>query len=161
MSRVLIAAGTEIHGNGEDKVDPRIEAELEKRRPENMLSRRNAVYVRELCDFSRCGIINSGYIHRVRLIGKTQRHDLNWIGPMQKALLRQKYNGNLPSVMKSYPDWTDELVERCCTQYWEGAASDDPVWEWLAPSFTVLEALSDQPVAVSATKGGWTSPRGT
>ena len=143
------------HGNGKDKVDPRIEAELEKRRPCDMLSRRDAVYARPISDFSRCGIVNSGYIYRVHLNGKTQRHDLSWIGPMQMALLKQKYAGTLSEGMKKHPDWTSELVERCCANYWAGADSGEAVWECLARSFTVLEALSDQPVTVGATKGGW------
>lgn len=155
MSADPLAVGAEIPGNGRDKVDPGIEAELEKRRPSEMLSRRDAVYARSISDFSRCGIVNSGYIYRVHLNGKTQRHDLNWIGPMQMALLKQKYAGKLSEGMKKYPDWTDELVERCCANYWAGAESGEAVWECLAQSFTVLEALSDQPIAVGATKGGW------
>ncbi|HJP67633.1 MAG TPA: hypothetical protein VJ846_01930 [Sphingomicrobium sp.] len=155
MSANALAVGAEIPGNGKDKVDPRIEAELEKRCPSGMFSRRDAVYARPISDFSRCGIVNSGYIYRVRLNGKTQRHDLSWIGPMQMALLKQKYAGQLSAGMKKYPDWTDELVERCCTNYWAAADSGDAVWECLAPSFTVLEALSDQPIPVAATKGGW------
>jgi hypothetical protein len=90
MSANPLVVGTEIHGNRKDKVDPRIEAELEKRRPSDMLSRRDAVCARPISDFSRCGIANSGYIYRVHLNGKTRRHDLNWIGPMQMALLKQK-----------------------------------------------------------------------
>jgi hypothetical protein len=43
MSANPLAAGAEIHGNGKDKDDPRIEAELEKRRPNDKLSRRDAV----------------------------------------------------------------------------------------------------------------------
>jgi hypothetical protein len=74
---------------------------------------------------------------------------------MQMALLKQKYAGSLPEAMKKYLDWTDDLVERCCVNYWAGADSGEPVWECLAPSFTVLEALSDRPVVVGETKGGW------
>jgi hypothetical protein len=69
MSTNPLAVGAHIAGNGKDKVDPRIEAELEKCRPSGMLSRRDAVYARPISDFSRCGIVNSGYICRVRLNG--------------------------------------------------------------------------------------------
>jgi hypothetical protein len=41
--------------------------------------------------------------------------------------------------MKKHPGWTDELVERCCTNYWAGADSGEAVWECLAQSFTVLD----------------------
>ena len=81
-----------------------------------MLSRRDAVYARPQADFSRCGIINAGYIHRVRLAGTPQRHDLNWLRPLQMALLKEKY----PKKFKHYPDWTGALAEECCTGYWWG-----------------------------------------
>jgi hypothetical protein len=158
MSARRLAVGEEVHGNGKDKIDPRVEAELEKRRPKDMLSRRDAVYARPLSDFSRCGIVNAGYIYRVCLKADPQLHDLNWIGPMQLALLKEKYAAKLPEKVKKYPDWTNELVERCCDNYWQGAESDAPVWEALNPSFTVLEILSNQPVPVGATKGGWPAP---
>jgi hypothetical protein len=115
-----------------------------------MLSRRDAVYARPQADFSRCGIINAGYIHRVRLAGTPQRHDLNWLRPLQMALLKEKY----PKKFKHYPDWTGALVEECCTGYWWGVPSNSPVWECLARSFIVEEVLSDRPVNVSNTKGG-------
>jgi hypothetical protein len=158
MSAKPLAVDEEVPCNGKDKIDPRVEAELEKRRPDKMLSRRDAVYARPLSDFSRCGIVNAGYIYRVRLNGTLQYHDLNWIGPMQLALLKEKYVTKLPEKVKVFPDWTDELVERCCSNYWSGSESEAPVWEALAPSLTVLEILSDQPITVSATKGGWPSP---
>jgi hypothetical protein len=155
MSATPLAVGAQIPGNGKDKIDPRIEAELEARRPKGMLSRRDAVYARPVPDFSRCGIISAGYIYRVRLAGIPQRLDLNWLGPMQQALLKEKYIATRPDGFGHFPDWTDDLVERCCAGYWGGTASEEPVWECLAPSFTVVEVLSDRPVDVAQTRGGW------
>src|SRR5215207_4985614 len=120
-----------------------------------MLSRRDAVYARPLSDFSRCGIVNTSYIYRVHLNGTPQYHDLNWIGPMQLALLKEKYATKLPEKITAFPDWTEYLVEHCCGNYWSGAESEAPVWEALALSLTVLEILSDRPITVGATKGGW------
>jgi hypothetical protein len=57
MSADLLVVGTKIPGNGKDKVNPRIEAELEKRRPSGLLSRKDAVYARPISNFSRCGIV--------------------------------------------------------------------------------------------------------
>ena len=51
MSTKPLAVDEEVPGNGKDKIYPRVEAELEKRRPETMLSRRDAVYARPLSDF--------------------------------------------------------------------------------------------------------------
>jgi hypothetical protein len=157
MSTAPLSVGTEIRGNGKDKIDSRIENELEARKPAGMLSRQDAVYARPVPDFSRCGIINAGYIYRVRLTGIPQRHDLNWLGPMQQALLKEKYLSQYPERFEHYPDWTDDLIAKCCSAYWEGAESDSPMWESLAPSFTVVEILSDRPVNVTETRGGWSS----
>ena len=159
MSRAVLAIGDEIKGDGGDKIDRRIEDELQARKPAGMLSRRDAVYARPAPDFSRCGIMDAGYIYRVRPTGAPQRHDLNWLGPLQMALLKQKYLSQYPERFKDYPDWTDDLVEECCSAYWSGTESDSPVWECLAPAFTVEEILSDRPVNVTETRGGWPPPR--
>lgn len=146
--------GQEVPGNGRDKIDPRIEDALEATKPDGMLSRRDAVYFRPGPDFSVCGIVNAGYIYAVEPVGNVQKHDLMWIGEMQKALLKEKYPDR--AYFQCYPDWDDALIEKCCDAYWKGTASDSPVWEYLSPSFTVAEILSDKPVIASATKGGWT-----
>ena len=153
MSAAPLPVGTEIQGNGKDKIDSKIEDALEAHKPADMLSRRDAVYARPEPDFSRCGIINAGYIHRVRLNGTPQRLDLNWLQPMQKALIKEKYRIQYPGRFEHYPEWTDATVEACCTAYWSGKPSDSPVWECLAPSFSVEEVLSNGPVNASETKG--------
>src|SRR6266478_7488140 len=81
--------------------------------------------------------LNAGYIHRVRLTGTPQRHDLNWLLPMQMALFKEKYRIQYPERSKHYPEWTDALIEECCAGYWSGEASDSPVWECLALTFIV------------------------
>jgi len=153
ISPKLYAVGGQIRGNGKDKVDPRIEEELQARKPDGFLSRRDAMYCRPTTDFSRCGIVNAGYIYRVKPEEPLQRHDLNWIGDMQKALLKLKHPNE--RLIRNYPAWTDELVERCCVPYWKQEASDSPVWEFLTPSITIEEVLSDSIVDASNTKGGW------
>jgi hypothetical protein len=120
-----------------------------------MLSRRNAVYARPVTDFSRCGIVSSGYIYRVQLTGTPERHDLNWLKPLQKAQLKSKYLSMYPDRFKHYPEWTEELIEKCCSAYWKGIESESPVWEYLAPSLIIAEILSDRCVDVTETRGGW------
>jgi hypothetical protein len=73
MSRAVLAIGCEIKGDGGDKIDRRIEDELQARKPAGMLSRRDAVYARPAPDFCRCGIMDAGYIYRVRPTGAPQR----------------------------------------------------------------------------------------
>jgi hypothetical protein len=68
MSAAVISAGSRVSGNGTDKVDPCIEAALEKARPSSMLDRRSTIYMRETPDFAQCGIVNEGYIYRVKPI---------------------------------------------------------------------------------------------
>jgi hypothetical protein len=153
MSANIYTAGDEIRGNGRDKVDARIEDELEARRPDDALSRRDAVYCLESTDFTVCGVVEPGYIYRVEPSGEPQRRDFAWIGEMQKALLRIKYPQY--KEMNKYPDWNADLIEKCCSGYWSGAATQTPGWEFLAPSCTVVEVVSSELVDPKKTKGGW------
>lgn len=157
MSAKPLSIGDTIKGNGRDKIDPRIEAELETRKPTHALSRRDAIFARPTTDFSRCGIVNDGYIYRVTLEGAPQKYDLSWLGPMQMALLKQKHLATNPGFA-IYPGWTPDLIDKCCSGYWSGAVSDSPVWECLAPALTVQEVLSDRLINITETKGGWPAP---
>jgi hypothetical protein len=151
MTARPLSVGDDIKGNGNDKVDSRIEEELEKRRPANAMSRRDAVYLLQHTDFTTCGVVNPGHIYRAEPTGELQQRDLSWIGEMQKALLKIKY----PDTLKKYPDWNDGLIERCCSGYWTGAATASPDWEFLSTGCTVREVLSDKLVDPKKTKGGW------
>lgn len=154
MSAKRLCVADIIRGNGRDKIDQRIENELEARRPPFALSRRDAVFARPSTDFSLCGILSDGYIYSVAPEGAPQRYDLNWIGPMQLALLKEKHGAAHPSFNR-HPDWSPDLIGRCCPGYWSGTASSSPVWECLAPAATVIAILSDRPVSVTETRGGW------
>lgn len=158
MSPCPYVVGDEIIGNGRDKVDARIENELEKRRPRDALSRRDAVYCLESTDFTICGVVSPGYIYRVAPNGEPQRRDFAWIGEMQKALIRIKYPQSI--VMKKYPEWNADLIEKCCSGYWSGAGTQEPGWEFLTESFSIIEVLSTDLVDPKSTKGGW-RPSGT
>lgn len=156
MNTRLLVDGDEIVGTRTDKVHPRIEEALDARRPSHLLSRRDAVYTLKGTDFSRCGIINPGYIYRVGANVEPQLHDLAWIGPMQKAILKEKYVNR--EGMKNYPDWSSDLADDCCKNYWAGTPSSDPTWEALFPRCVVIAKLSDDRVDPASTKGGWKIP---
>jgi hypothetical protein len=64
--------------------------------------------------------------------------------------LKLKY----PDKLKDYPDWNDNLIERCCSAYWSGEATASPGWEFLTTSCTVREVLSEDLVDPKKTKGG-------
>lgn len=155
MSPSTYSVGDEIHGNGRDKVDPRIEDALEARRPNGALSRRNAVFCLEHMNFSLCGVANPGYIYRVASSGEPQRRDFAWIGEMQKALLRLKYPQY--EEMNKYPEWDENLIARCCVGYWSETATTVPGWEFLTPSCTVVEVVTDELVDPKKTIAGWRS----
>lgn len=153
MSSNVRAVGDEIRSNGRDKVDPRIEAELEARRPKDALSRRDAVYCLQSTDFTICGVVSPGYIYSVEPSVEPQMRDFAWIGEMQKALLKLKYPDDI--LVKKFPDWNADLIEKCCSGYWSGAAMKTPGWEYLAPSCTVVEVISGELVDPKKTRGGW------
>jgi hypothetical protein len=153
MSPHVYSVGEVIPGNGRHKVDPRIENELEARRPDSALSRRDAVYFLESTDFTICGVVKPGYIYRVEPNAEPQKRDFAWIGEMQKALLKLKYPDDI--LVKKFPDWNAALIESCCSGYWSGTAKQAPGWEFLAPSCTVVEVVSSELVDPKKTKGGW------
>lgn len=155
MSPCLLRVGDVVRGNGRDKVDPKIEAALETARPVSAICRRDAVYCVALPDFNKCGIVSPGYIYRVTPEGLTERYDLAWIGPMQKALVKEKHGKEVPGRFADYPDWTDDLVASCCAGYWSGVATDDANWEHLAPALNITGIVADRFVDPSETKGGW------
>ncbi|NVK34262.1 MAG: hypothetical protein HWE23_07270 [Rhodobacteraceae bacterium] len=157
MSPSTYVVGDEIFGNGRDKVDARIEDELEKRRPDGAFPRRGAVYCLESTDFTTCGVVSSGYIYQVVPSGEPQRRDFSWIGEMQKALLRLKYTQY--ERMKEYPEWSPDLIEKCCSGYWNGEATNTPGWEYLTSSCTVVEVVAGELIDPKSTNGGW-RPRG-
>lgn len=153
MSATIHAVGTTLTGNGKDKVDPAIEDALERYRPDHLLDRRSAVYTLTRSDFSRCGITQPGYIYEVSSTVEPQIHDLGWIGPMQMALIKQKY----PTLahLKKYADWSDGLVQSCCENYWSAANTNNPTWEALFEQCIVKKQLSDEAVDPSKTKYGF------
>jgi hypothetical protein len=157
MSPAKWPVGHQLMGNGRDKVDPRIEVALEARRPPAFLSRRQAVFVRPIPDFQFCGLTVSGYVYRVTTEGTLALHDLCWTGEMEMALKKLQYPTEL--LVKNFPDWSEELLRKCCDAYWLGEASQKPIWECLAAAAVIVEMLSDQPVTVAETKGGWQKPR--
>jgi hypothetical protein len=135
MSGKAFAPGDVICANGQEKLSPELEDPLEAHRPTSAAARRNFFYCRPNTDFHRCGIVDPKYIYRVEPTGEREQpqvHDLAWIGDMQLALLKQKHGAAHAAYIARYPDWSDDLVRRCCEGYWVGETGD-PVWEYLFP----------------------------
>lgn len=156
MSSIDHPVGRILHGNGRAKVAVEIEEALERHRPPDCLDRLNSVYSMETPDFSMLGL-NAGYIFKVEIDHDFQRHDAYWIGQLQLAHLKPKYRGR-PYVSAKWPDWTEDFVADCCTKYWRGEASTQPLWELLSKQAAVKERLSTAMVVASTTSGGWHVP---
>ena len=154
--------GDIICANRQEKLPPEFEEPLEASRPPTSLPRRDFVYTVRTRSLTGAGIVSTKYIYRVEPAGKDQRpqvQDLAWIGPMQLARLKQKYGHKYLEAGK-FPEWTDELVKRCCNRSWSGApADDDLVGEYLFPCVRVVEIISDQLVDPKSTKTGWPPPK--
>lgn len=113
-----------------EKGFPLLEALLEQRRPEDKLSRKKAVNMRNDRDFSMMGIdtFDLGFVHQVEPNGSVTEHDVAWIG----ALQRRQLNGTV-TLKDKYPNLSDnELVDK----YWSGVRSSSPSME-----FHTLEAV--------------------
>jgi hypothetical protein len=157
MSSTLYEVGNLVSGNGRDKVDPRIEEAMEARRPAGRLSRRDAVFVRPIADFERCGLTKPGYVYEIGTTVEPDVYDLAWTGEIEKSLLKQKYDYE---YLRTYPDWGNELLDRCCGAYWRGEATVQPIWEGLVPSVKVVKILTKTPVTVEQTRGGLPAAEG-
>ncbi|HEY8161976.1 MAG TPA: hypothetical protein VIF34_06885 [Methylocystis sp.] len=154
MSPVVHPAGRILEPNGLPKVDEAIEDALEGTRPKGAFSRPHSVYAIQTPDFSLVGM-DAGYIYRVEMPEEFERHDLRWIGELQKAHWKPKHDHH-PVIARTWPDWTASFVSECCGAYWSGHAfGDAPVWELLAPSATVDAQLSAYIVQATETRGGW------
>lgn len=153
MSPQLFKEGDRIEGNGKNKIRPIIEDGLELLKPSNFLSRRNAVFTHQSPDFSESGLQCPGYIYQVEPPENVQKHDLEWIEPLQLAQLKLKYSGRLG--MMKYPTWSEELLKECANNYWNGVGSDRPNWEYLSPYMIITKNLSNKLIEPKDTKGGW------
>lgn len=159
MSRIAHPIGKILNGNGRPKVSDRVEEALERLRPVNCLSRLHSVYSREVMDFTNLGI-DEGYIYELSLRENSSRHDANWIGLLQLAEMKEKYKSKYIRVAEKWPDWTEEFVTTCGSNYWSGTPSEHPLWEILSPEAEVIAQLSNAPIKANETRGGWSGSSG-
>jgi len=136
VSRRELPVGTQLVPSGKAPLALPIEDALEKRRPEQMLSRKAVVYLAPNREFNLYGQVG-GYVYRVQPEGQVDVHDVHWIGELQRSA--QKRDMTFPP--DHYMDWTDKTLTFLCAHYWWGEASDRPVWEYLTPSATILKVF--------------------
>lgn len=104
-------------------------AALEANRPEDMIAHKDAVFACEkLSDIDRAGGASSGWCLLLEADDDlVTRHD-------------QKWAWEITSLLAHGASEDDELVIRMANHYWSGEASDDPVWEYLAPEMRVIDS---------------------
>lgn len=133
MSKDEVEVGNVFKGRGEAIVDQDVEDILEDARPAGALSRIECTYMREDEDFSMMGLpYTYGYVNEVEPVGDVQKHDVAWLGAIQKRRIKD------PRFKKDlYPGVTDkELAER----YWSGEPTEKPDWEYVAKEARTVTA---------------------
>jgi hypothetical protein len=116
--------------------EPWVETILEGRRPADCPDRGDGVYMREEREFSTVGVTcDEGYVHTVEPIGKVDKRDLAWIGVIQR-----RHHKNERARKNEYPTLSDNDV---ADRYWNGEASDEPSWEWVAKEAKVVDVDID------------------
>jgi hypothetical protein len=112
-----------------------IEDILEAHRPKNCPDRGNSVYMRRDKDFATVGVpFDMGFVHTIEPLAEVFQRDLTWIG-----LLQRRHHQN-PSIKKNLSALDDRTI---ALNYWNGAAGDKPVWEWVTTTAKVV-AVDDE-----------------
>lgn len=97
---------------------------LEKYRPSDMLSHKNAVF---MCD-NPDDIDNAGggteWLFKVKPLGPVQKHDLNWSSEISLLISNNE---------------SEDKIKEAALNYWNGVPHhDENVWEYLTTSAKIL-----------------------
>jgi hypothetical protein len=121
--------------NGYVNLKEPYEAFLESARPENMISRTEAVFtVGKEDDIDPAGG-STEFVYLVELIGHVQAHDMNWLTEVQICLEDDDHEGAYLNAKK----------------YWSGEEYPFPenrLVEYIAKSFKVLELVPEHSFGV-------------
>jgi hypothetical protein len=128
-----LPVGTILKGRGSDYENDWSHTDfyqiLEKYRPANMLSHKDAVF---MCKTPEDVDISGGgteWLFTVEPLGIVQRHDLNWSSEIS----------NLLSVSEFDDEYLDDIIE-AAANYWNGVPHhDENVWEYLTPSAKIVK----------------------
>lgn len=117
-----------------------VDAILEKYRPKGPPKRSESVYLLEDRNFRDVGIhtYKEGYVHEVEPITDVRRHDLNWVGALQR-----RYSTKL-KLKDEYPHLTDQQISE---NYWNEVATSKPQWETVTKEAKVV-GVDDKPSPV-------------
>jgi hypothetical protein len=103
---------------------------LEKYRPPNMISHRQAVFMCDnLEDLDLAGA-SDRFIYKVQPLGIVQKHDLNWSSEID--------------VLTSDDDVDEETLKKAAMHYWRGDPHyNESVWEYLTPYAVVVDLVEE------------------
>lgn len=98
---------------------------LERHRPASALAHKQAVFMADTPeDVDNLGGATD-WLFTVRPSARIERHDQSWVSLMQ-SLLSEGNGVDSPEVL--------QVIQN----YWDGVASDNPVWEYLTPSAVIV-----------------------
>ena len=148
-SNTKLEPGTVLRGRGEayrlewSSLGPAYEL-LESRKPDGMISHHEGVFMCSenedknndygLDDIDCCGG-GTEYICLMKPIGVIEKHDMN---QMPTAVCLFDTLDELDSNSLEYKEVYQQIVD-CIDDYWNGVASGDPLWEYIAREAEIIE----------------------
>jgi hypothetical protein len=98
---------------------------LERYRPANKLSHRDAVFmVGNEDDLDSAGG-STEYVFTLKALGSVSKHDMNW-------------SSRIASMVDDGLDYDDTRIKQAAEKYWSGEPTDDPLWEYLTTKAEIL-----------------------
>lgn len=98
-------------------------AVLERHRPPEMLSHREAVFMCDNSDDLDSAGGGTEWVFTLRAGARVERHDLNWGSAISCAIDE---------------DADEETLRGLADSYWKGRPSADPLWEYLTPEAEIV-----------------------
>jgi len=100
---------------------------LEKYRPKNMISHKDAVFMTDNTDDLELAGAVTDWIFKLKPLGKVERHDVNW-------------NSEIESLLSSGHDENSMEVIEAANNYWSGIPHpNESVWEYLTNAAEIIE----------------------
>jgi len=124
------------NGNFMDSFNDDSHIKLEQFKPNNYLSRNNAVYMTDNPDDIDIAGGSTEFIYIVQPLGKIEKHDLNWMSEID-LIISEAIENN-----QQEDDETIEKVKNAAINYWNGTPHyNESLWEYLTPSAIIIKEI--------------------
>lgn len=111
-------------------------SKLEQFKPNNFLSRNNAIFMTNNPDDIDLAGGPTDHIYIVQPLGKIEKHDLNWMSEID-LIISEAYDNN-----QQENNETIEKVKNAAINYWNGTPHyNESVWEFLTPSAIIIKEI--------------------